>query len=274
MTRTWFAQGLETVATWWRVLRRDGVTLGFTTHDRDLWFDGVLHRAAPGMVPSAIRRSAGLEPDSAEIAGALTHDAVTSEDLTAGCYDGARVRIGLIDWESGEQETIWVGTLRAVSEEDAGFTAELASRKAELLQSPVPRTSPGCRAVFCGAGCNLNPAFFTHEGMVTGVDPEGEAVAIACPVPRQRLVGGTLVWFDHAPGSARFTIRAVDEHGALVLDPPPGPAFQVGQRVRVREGCDHRLTTCADRFANAANFRGEPFLPGNDLLVRYPSSLA
>ncbi|HKR91916.1 phage BR0599 family protein, partial [Novosphingobium sp.] len=34
--------------------------------------------------------------------------------------------------------------------------------------------------------------------------------------------------------------------------------------------CDHTLNTCAARFSNAANFRGEPFLPGNDLLVRYP----
>ncbi|MEO0871962.1 MAG: phage BR0599 family protein, partial [Pseudomonadota bacterium] len=27
-----------------------------------------------------------------------------------------------------------------------------------------------------------------------------------------------------------------------------------------------------DRFGNAHNFRGEPFLPGNDLLARYGRS--
>ena len=58
MGRVWFSQPLETTATFWRVLRRDGVSLGFTTHDEDLWFDGLSHRATPGMVPSAIRRSA------------------------------------------------------------------------------------------------------------------------------------------------------------------------------------------------------------------------
>ena len=60
MSRRWFAAELETVATFWRLSRRDGVPLGFTTHDRDLWLDGVGHRAGPGMVPSAIRRSAGF----------------------------------------------------------------------------------------------------------------------------------------------------------------------------------------------------------------------
>ena len=43
----------------------------------------------------------------------------------------------------------------------------------------------------------------------------------------------------------------------------------VGARAIAIEGCDHTLATCASRFANAVNFRGEPFLPGNDLLVRY-----
>jgi hypothetical protein len=37
----------------------------------------------------------------------------------------------------------------------------------------------------------------------------------------------------------------------------------------VREGCDHTIATCRTRFGNAANFQGEPFLPGNDILTRY-----
>jgi hypothetical protein len=30
------------------------------------------------------------------------------------------------------------------------------------------------------------------------------------------------------------------------------------------------LATCGGRFGNALNFRGEPYLPGIDLLTRYP----
>jgi hypothetical protein len=42
-----------------------------------------------------------------------------------------------------------------------GFVAKLQSRKAELLRDPVPRTSPTCRADFCGKGCALSVAGFT-----------------------------------------------------------------------------------------------------------------
>lgn len=47
------------------------------------------------------------------------------------------------------------------------------------------------------------------------------------------------------------------------------PALSTGTRALLREGCDHTIATCANRFGNAANFDGEPFLPGNDLLARY-----
>jgi uncharacterized phage protein (TIGR02218 family) len=52
-----------------------------------------------------------------------------------------------------------------------------------------------------------------------------------------------------------------------VRERAPG-AVRVGDRIELREGCDKRLSTCATRFANVANFRGEPHVPGNDLLTR------
>jgi uncharacterized phage protein (TIGR02218 family) len=49
----------------------------------------------------------------------------------------------------------------------------------------------------------------------------------------------------------------------------PRFAVAVGDRAEVIEGCDKTIATCAARFANAVNFRGEPYLPGIDLLTRY-----
>jgi len=54
---------------------------------------------------------------------------------------------------------------------------------------------------------------------------------------------------------------------ALSLAPRGG--FESGTRIEIVEGCDKQITTCASRFDNAVNFRGEPYLPGNDLLTRY-----
>tara|TARA_R110002167_G_scaffold180490_3_gene380729 strand:+ start:2546 stop:3370 length:825 start_codon:yes stop_codon:yes gene_type:complete len=270
MSRVWFASDLETVATFWRVLRRDGVTLGFTTHDRDLWFDRVLHRASPGMVPSSIRKSADLEPDSAEVRGALSHEAITSEDLAAGRFDGAQVRIGVVDWETLEREVLYAGTIGTISQEDGAFSADLVSRKADLQRDPVPRTSPACRATFCGPGCNLNPMQFTHEVTVDAGDPEANAVRLVEAVDPAPFLGGTLRWIEGPQAGLSMGIAGGDGTGSLVLDTPIDATPASGTRAQMREGCDHTLDTCASRFGNAVNFRGEPFLPGNDLLTRYP----
>lgn len=270
MSRVWFAAELETAATFWRVLRRDGVTLGFTAHDRDLWFDGILHRAAPGMLPSAIRRSADFEPDSAEVQGALTHAAISAADLDAGRFDGAQVRIGLVDWETGERELLYSGTIGAVSAEDGRFTAELISRKAELLRDPVPRTSPSCRAAFCGPGCALSAVPYTHEAALLAIAPETNAVTLATGASPQDLAGGWLRWLDGPQAGLTMDVVLADGD-ALVLGTPLDPALTPGLRAIVREGCDRTLQTCAARFGNAANFQGEPFLPGNDMISRYPT---
>ena len=270
MSRVWFAGELETIATFWRVLRRDGVTLGFTTHDRDLWFDGVLHSAAPGMLPSSIRRSADFEPDSAEVQGALSHESIAASDLAAGRFDGAQVRIGVVDWETGERELLYCGAIGGVTEEAGSFSAELVSRKAELLRDSVPRTSPACRAAFCGPGCALSASPFSHEALLAAIDFDANAVTLDTAAAPADCLGGSLRWLDGPHAGMAMMVMAL-EGSALVLDTPLDGTLTPGLRAMVREGCDHTLDTCATRFANAVNFQGEPFLPGNDLLSRYPT---
>jgi uncharacterized phage protein (TIGR02218 family) len=273
MSRVFFSAELEGTATYWRVARRDGVTLGFTSHDRDIWLNGLLHRAAPGMLPSAVRRTADLGADSVDVQGALTHDAIASGDLATGLFDGALVELGIADWETGDMASLYRGEIGAISEEAAGFSAELLSAKAQLDIDPVPRTSPTCRARFCGPGCTLSAARFTHELRVAAVDLAANAVSFIAGPPAESFRDGVLRWID-GPQAGRANTVVSAEDGMLVLEQLLDPALAPGTLARLTEGCDHTIATCAGRFANAINFQGEPFLPGNDLLTRYPSDAA
>ena len=81
---------------------------------------------------------------------------------------------------------------------------------------------------------------------------------------------GLLRWISGA-NSGLETAVAVSDGATLTLRAPPrfDPA---GALVELIEGCDKSIATCGSRFANAANFRGEPYLPGIDLLTRYPGA--
>ena len=270
MNRVFMGTELEGVVAFWRIWRRDGVAMAFSGHDRDFWLDGLLHRAAPGMVPSSVRRSRDLEPDAVEVEGALSHDSISEADLDAGRFDGARIAIGLVDWETLEASVLYRGTLGDIAHEGVRFEAELHSDKAALALDTVPRTSPTCRAEFCGKQCGVSQAKVTHEAILVSVDFESNAVVLETAGNAPDLLGGRVRWVGGPHAGTDMLVNGVQGE-ALILDTELSSSVAQGDRAMVIEGCDHTLSTCHDRFGNAVNFRGEPFLPGNDMLVRYPT---
>ena len=260
---------LGTRAFFWRIERGDGVALGFTSHDRNLSLDGLTLQAAPGVRPASLRVTSDVSDDDAQIDGALTHDAISAKDLAAGRFGGATVSLGTIDWQSGEAQTLFSGTMGRTEATADGFSARLRSAKAVLDGDPVPRTSPGCRARFCGPGCNLSPTRFSRPALVSGMDAGSNGVRLA-DIAAADFVFGELRWLDGPATGLRHDIIG-EADGALFLDGPFPAGVKEGTRALLREGCDRTIATCASRFGNAINFRGEPFLPGNDLVARYPS---
>lgn len=270
MRTRWFDRPLESIAMLWRVERRDGVVLGFAAHDRDIIAAHIRYHAAPGMLPSAIEMDDGLDPLDMDIGGALSHDLIRSDDLAAGRWDLAAVSIGLIDWTEPDDGVgwFWSGRLGAVSMEGTRFSAEMRGLKAQLDQPFVPVASPSCRADFCGTGCGLSRA--AHE-RVTMVEAADDSTVLFAGVDEDTAVGlvhGGLRWLDGR--NAGLAADIIGQTGAgLQIDGALLDGPQSGDRAVLIEGCDKSLATCAGRFGNALNFRGEPHLPGNDLLTRF-----
>lgn len=262
---------VTTLAILWRIARADGVTMGFTTHDAPLVVGGLTYDSAPGMVPSAISTGDGLEVDTMEVAGALSAAAITAADLGAGRYDGARVQVSIVDWRDpgGPVLPLARGTLGEVSQSTSGtggsFTAELRGPTAAFDASIVELCSPECRAELGDARCRVDLAGLTVAATATEVEPGRVWVGAADP----RFAGGRLRVL--AGPNAGLDRRIVDTGAeTLDLEEPLPFALAPGTRVELREGCDKRFATCAGRFANALNFRGEPHVPGGDLLTRFP----
>jgi uncharacterized phage protein (TIGR02218 family) len=264
---------LTTLAFCWRLERRDGIAIGLTSHDRDLWIGGFRYRAAPGMVPSAIELSDGFDADVMSVSGALSAAAISEADLADGRWDGAAVRLFLADWERPEAGTQMLarGVLGDISAAGGGFETELRGPAAMLERPVVEQTSPECRAELGDARCRVDMAGRVRVARIAAVVDEetielsGAAAADgACRYGRLRWLGGANSGLESA---------ILDSAGArLTLREPPPRAAAVGDLVEASEGCDKSFATCAGRFANAANFRGEPHLPGTDLLTRYPGA--
>lgn len=264
---------LTTLAFCWRVERRDGVAIGLTGHDRDLLIDGLLHRAAPGMVPSAIRRGLGLEGDTSDVAGALTSAAIGEADLLAGRWDGARVALFAVDWTAPHvgRVDLGEGRLGAVSVAGGQFTAELQGASAALQRPVVEETSPECRAELGDRRCRVAMAGRRRFARVVSVD--GVVVTVDRSAGDGAYAGGRARWFGGpAAGLTSSVVASAGATVTLAVAPGTNGAASAGTLVELVEGCDKSLATCAARFGNALNFRGEPYLPGVDLLTRYPGT--
>ncbi len=261
---------LTSLAFCWRVERRDGAGFALTSHDHRLRIGGVDHSAEPGMLPAAIQRQLGIKPTNGEIAGAIHSDALDDADLVAGRWDGARVSLTAVDWEdpAAEPLRLMAGEMGEVRIEDESFKAELNGTAAKLERAICPETSPECRAELGDKHCRVDMAGRVTRRKVASIDGNGLVL--------DQTVSGDLLW-----GRARFlsgentglvsvVVAAVGNRIEL-RDTPRGPVA-VGDRIELREGCDKRFATCGARFHNAENFRGEPHLPGNDLLTRYPGA--
>lgn len=265
---SWLAGELTTIALCWRIERRDGVTIGLTAHDRDLEIGGLVYRAAPGMTPSAITRSAQLDADSMDVTGALTGEAISEADLMAGRWDGARVALFATDWTvPGEQVALGEGVIGGVKTRGGLLTAELRGIAAALERPVVEETSPECRAELGDKRCRVAMAGRRRFSRVTGV---ADAVVMldAVEPSANAYGGGRLRWIGGANSGLEDAVARSDGRTVTLQRPPRFDG--VGALAELIQGCDKRIATCSARFGNAANFRGEPYLPGIDLLTRYP----
>lgn len=272
--------GATTLCWCWRLRRRDGATLGFTDHDRDLAFDGTTFEAFAGMTATEMRESVGLNVDNLEVEGGITSERLAEADLISGLYDDARVELFRVNWQDTSQRVLMrTGSIGEVRRTGASFVAEIRGL-AHYLQQPKGRLFQyNCDADLGDAACKVDLD-----------DPAFRATATVLAVTGRRsittadLAGFADGWFDG--GLLTFTSGVNDGRGFMVKSHERGDAearLQLwqsfveaplpGDTFTVTAGCDKTIETCRLKFANAINFRGFPHMPGNDFVstIKGPS---
>lgn len=270
------APRLTSLATCWRIHRRDGVTLGFTTHDRPLTRDGLTFRPAAAFEPTEIVSTTRLAAASLEALGGFEAEEITEAELRAGLYDGAKVAVLQLDWRDPEAPPLLLakGRIGEIAAEEAGFRVELRGAAARLGQPLGELYQPHCRADLGDARCKVPLEPLTLATTVTGSggggpfeEPDPQILAVAASVADGAFDFGLLSFTGGANAGLAFEIRESRGGRLFLVERPPLPVA-AGDAVALTPGCDKTAATCAERYDNLLNFRGEPFLPGADAVLR------
>ncbi|QUS39300.1 DUF2163 domain-containing protein [Tardiphaga alba] len=271
------ATGVTTMAQAWKLTRRDGVVAGFTDHDDDLVFDSVTFRAGTGFAASEASSRFDLSVEGGDIAGAFDSDGLNADDLAAGRYDAAEIETWLVDWSDVTLRVLTARSLLGeVKREGIAFVAELRGMADLLSQESGRLFTATCGADLGDGRCRvvLSNPLLAGEGTVTALSSSSTfVVAGLASFDSGLFTSGRLRWSSGGNAGLATEVkqhRVEDDEVVLRLWQTMPEPVEIGDAFTITAGCDKTLATCRDRFANVANFRGFPHIPGNDFILSYP----
>jgi uncharacterized phage protein (TIGR02218 family) len=187
------------------------------------------------------------------------------------------VETWLVNWaDPAERLLLDLGSIGEIRRADGAFVAEIRGPMHRLDEERGRLYRATCSADLGDARCRVDLSAPAFRGAATVAATDG-ALGLATDgllafVPGW-FAGGRLAWTSGANAGLTAEIKAhrrfasgaeIDLWQRTPRPIAPGDAFTV------TAGCDKRLATCRDRFANIANFRGFPHMPGNDFVIRLP----
>lgn len=157
------AGAVLTMTTCWKLKRTDGLVMGFTALDQDLLFDlgdgdgTVTYRAASGFIRSNIQGMVGFAADSVDVTGVLESAAITVEDIRAGRYDFAEIKVFEVNYRDLTQGALKLrrGRVANLRAEGDTFVAQLFGLLDSYSQEIGELYSPACRADLGDARCGV-----------------------------------------------------------------------------------------------------------------------
>lgn len=259
---------VTTLATCWKLERRDGVASGFTDHDMSIVIDGLEYKAQTGFTPSAVQTTAGFSVDNLDIEGILDDSSITEEDIMSGVYDFAEIEVFMANYNDLSQGKLILrtGWLGEVSFSKNHFIAEVRGLAQALGQKIGDVFSPNCRALFCDSKCGLSESAYTEVVEVTGVISRRVFECSELDNPAGYFSNGKVKFNSGANNGFKMEVKDFT-NGVISLVMPLPFDIETGDIFEITAGCDKNFKTCADKFSNAVNFRGEPHVPGMDKIL-------
>ena len=182
---------VTTLATIWRITRMDEQEFFFTDHDVDLFFDGNWYRADKGYSRSSIMNNATLSVDNLDVLGIFDSDEIKDEDIRAGLFDYAEIRVSLVNWADLSQ-----GELKArrghlgecILSPQGWFKAELRGLTQNLAQYIGQVYQAECRADLGDSKCRvpIRPPLWT----AVTLKEEGDYIRVILDTGITDLISG------------------------------------------------------------------------------------
>lgn len=185
----------------------------------------------------------------------LNIEQLLPNEIALGKLDGALIKTFIFDYKkSAEIYEVSSGILSKVTVANGNFFFDVIPRIKTLNANVCNYYSRTCRANFCDKNCNLDKKNFSYEGEVTMFE-------------QNKIHSDLFSQYENGFFNAAFieinNIKyKVDIHknNYVRIKFFNHNIISKGLKFLIYLECDKEFNTCKNKYNNALNFRGEPFL--------------
>jgi uncharacterized phage protein (TIGR02218 family) len=254
------------------ITRLDGTILRMTDAALDVIVNDDLYRSDIGFTISDMVFGLNLNnTQGVTLQVAMSEDGISRTDLRTRKYYGATIVVSACDFTQPDTTVSPLGrgiVGRVYFTETGLVNIELQSQGSDLEQFADEQYSQTCRASLGDSRCGFPIETFRVDFTVTEVLDASSFIVdtfgqTAAAYPTESYFGfGQLKWTGGDNLNWEMDVIKSDfSTKTLTLFYPTPEVIQVGDTGKVYPGCDRQHSTCAGKFANTDNFRGEPYAP-------------
>ncbi len=255
---------LTNTASFWRIQMADGKALCFTDSDINIKYEEETYICGSNFTPNAIASSNELAQDNFTIAGIIDGELISKESLMSGDFSQAYFEFFII--KNKEKLILKTGWLGDIKFDNNKFTASVNSLSSKTNNLIGKCYSSSCRAEFGDLYCKINKENYKLSGEVTALVEDYSFIDSSRIEPDDYFTQGILEFISGANKGRSYNISSFYDN-KITIDSIFNQKIKIGDKYTITAGCNKSLYVCINKFSNAINFRGEPFIPSRHKLL-------
>lgn len=270
---SYLANDITSLQLCWEIRRTDGVSLYYTEYDNDVIINGNTYKKRNAGIGQSLKFQDALKGNNSNIDMILNDDSITINDLYSFKYDNAEIYVSIIHPDNPDDQVKLVyGKLGNTKINQDKATIEFQSISILLDKNIGRKYTYDCDAELFDSYCSANQTghIFNNQSP-TGIDPTKPFTVFTDTNLNKENDWFTNAYIKWLTGNNKGIETKVKSYKNDIITLSLGMPFEidVNDTYLIYSGCDKSFTTCKEKFSNVRNYKGFPYIPNADEMVKY-----
>lgn len=259
---------IKKLVTCLKIINSDGTKYHLCDSDSDVIINDEIYLHGAYFIPGKITNSTNLDENNFKVIFTLDDYYFERNKLISGYYSKSFIEISLVDIfaASYKKQILKTGYLGAISIKEHSFIGEINSLSSFTKNNITKCYLSSCRAKFGDEKCKVKLEKYTANGQIENLSDINSFYDSQREEVDDYFKHGEIIFLTGNLASRKFWVSDF-YNKKIIIQSLEQLEFNIGDKYQIIAGCNKDFNTCINKFNNALNFRGEPFVPNRHQLV-------